>query len=132
MTAEAAGEAMRRGPGKYRSVVVGLLLLAGGCTGLGIGTPAPEALKAIEKARTVGVISAVGDKFALQKIGVTVLGNELNQVGIDSWAGQGRVTAAWNHHIWCSDPFIWHPRAYQGSAGHSARKNEASHENSRH
>jgi hypothetical protein len=77
----------------YRSVFVALLLLAGGCTGLGIGAPAPEALKAFEKARTVGVISAVGHKFALQKIGVTVFGNELKEVAIESWGIDAAVAS---------------------------------------
>ena len=70
----------------YHSVVVALLLLfAGGCTGIGLGPPSSEASKAIAKARTVGVISAIGHKFALQKIGITVFGNELNEMPIDSW-----------------------------------------------
>jgi hypothetical protein len=61
--------------------------LAAGCTGggLGFGAPSTEAANAIGKARTVGVISAVGHKFALQKVGITVFGNELNEVDIDSW-----------------------------------------------
>jgi hypothetical protein len=68
-----------------RSVVVALLLLAlGGCAGMA-GVAAPETAKAVEKARTVGVISAVGGKFALQKVGITVFGNELNEVPIGSW-----------------------------------------------
>src|SRR5262245_51187236 len=69
----------------HRSVVVILLLLVvGGCTGMA-GVAAPETAKAVEKARTVGVISAVGDKFALQKVGITVFGNELNEVSVGSW-----------------------------------------------
>ena len=69
----------------HRSVVVALLLLAlGGCAGMA-GVAAPETAKAVEKARTVGVISAVGSTFALQKVGITVFGNELNEVPIGSW-----------------------------------------------
>jgi hypothetical protein len=49
------------------------------------GVAAPETAKAVEKARTVGVISAIGGKFALQKVGITVFGNELNEVPIGSW-----------------------------------------------
>jgi hypothetical protein len=49
------------------------------------GVAAPETVTALAKARTVGVISAVGDKFALQKVGITVFGNELNEVSIASW-----------------------------------------------
>jgi len=69
----------------YRSVVAALLLLlVGGCAG-GFGIASPEGSKAIQQAKTVGVISAVGHKFALQKIGITVFGNELNEVAIESW-----------------------------------------------
>lgn len=68
----------------HRAIVVALLLLVGGCAG-GLGLPSPEASKAIAGAKTVGVISAIGHKFALQKIGVTVFGNELNEVPIDAW-----------------------------------------------
>ncbi len=67
-----------------RSVAVALLLLVGGCAG-GFGAPSVEASKTIGQARTVGVISAVGNKFALQKMGITVFGNELNEVAIGSW-----------------------------------------------
>jgi hypothetical protein len=68
----------------HRTIVVALLLLVGGCAG-GLGLPSPEASKTIAGAKTVGVISAIGHKFALQKIGVTVFGNELNEVPIESW-----------------------------------------------
>lgn len=69
----------------HRAIVVALLLLVGGCGG-GLGLPpSPEASKAIAGAKTVGLISAIGHKFAVQKIGITVLGNELNEVPIDVW-----------------------------------------------
>jgi hypothetical protein len=68
----------------YRSVFVALLLLVGGCAG-GFGAPSVEASKRISQAKTVGVMSAVGHKFALQKMGITVFGNELNEVAINSW-----------------------------------------------
>jgi hypothetical protein len=72
-----------------------LLLVVGGCAG-GLGAPSVEASKTIAQARTVGVISAVGHKFALQKMGITVFGNELNEVPI-SWgiddAVAGKVSA---------------------------------------
>ena len=41
----------------YRSIVIALLLLVGGCAGMA-GVAAPETAKGVEKARTVGVISA--------------------------------------------------------------------------
>jgi hypothetical protein len=80
----------------YRSVFLVLLLVIGGCAG-GFGAPTVEASKRIGQARTVGVISAVGHKFALQKMGITVFGNELNEVAINAWgiddAVAGRVSA---------------------------------------
>ena len=75
----------------YRSVVVALLLV-GGCAG-GFGAPSVEASKTISQARTVGVISAVGHKLSLQKIGITVFGNELNEVAISSWGIDDAVTS---------------------------------------
>lgn len=68
----------------YRSVIAALLLVLGGCAGA-IGVAASEAVSVVGKARAVGVISAVGSKFALQKVGITVFGNELNEVPIASW-----------------------------------------------
>jgi hypothetical protein len=77
----------------YRSVVVALLaLFLGGCAGMA-GVAAPETAKAVEKARTVGVISAVGSKFALQKVGITVFGNEFNEVPAGSWGLDDAVTS---------------------------------------
>jgi hypothetical protein len=79
----------------YRGVLVALLLVLGGCAG-GFGAPSVEASKTIAQAKTVGVISAVGHKFALQKMGITVFGNEFNEVPI-SWgiddAVAGKVSA---------------------------------------
>jgi hypothetical protein len=69
----------------YRGVFVTLLLLVVGCTGGPLSTLSSEASKTIAGARTVGVISAVGHTFALQKIGITVFGNELKEVPIGSW-----------------------------------------------
>jgi hypothetical protein len=81
----------------YRSVILAVLLMfVGGCAG-GFGAPSVEASKAISQAKTVGVISAVGNTFALQKMGITVFGNELNEVAIGSWgiddAVAGKVSA---------------------------------------
>ena len=33
----------------------------------------------------IGVISAIGEKFAVQKVGITMFGNELTEVPIDAW-----------------------------------------------
>jgi hypothetical protein len=69
----------------YQAIVAMFALLVGGCAGGFSGLPAPEASKAIGGAKTVGVVSAIGHKFTLQKVGITVFGNELNEVPIDSW-----------------------------------------------
>ncbi len=68
----------------HRAIVIALLVLVGGCAD-SLGLPSPEVSKTIADARSVGVISAVGHKFAVQKIGITVFGNELNEVPIDVW-----------------------------------------------
>jgi hypothetical protein len=69
----------------YRSVLVAVLLLVGGCAGSPLGGLSDQGAKSVAQAKTVGVISAVGSKFALQKVGITVFGNELNEVPIGSW-----------------------------------------------
>jgi hypothetical protein len=82
----------------HRSIAVAavaLLLLVGGCAGMA-GVAAPETATALAKARTVGVISVAGRRFTLQKVGIMVFGNELNEVPIGSWglddAVAGRVS----------------------------------------
>jgi hypothetical protein len=67
-----------------RAIVMVVLVLVGGCAD-SLGLPSPEVSKTIADAKSVGVISAVGHKFAVQKIGITVFGNELNEVPIDAW-----------------------------------------------
>jgi hypothetical protein len=60
-----------------RLAIVGFVLLLSACAGLG-GVP-------IEKAqgiRRIGIISAVGDKFDVRKIGFTVFGNDLATVPV--------------------------------------------------
>jgi hypothetical protein len=74
-------------------------------------TPAPVAKPAVKKpappkanstAKPVapvasgpclGVISAVGDSFGLQKVGMTIFGNELNEAPINSWGFDDLVVA---------------------------------------
>lgn len=41
----------------------------------------------------IGVISAVGDRFAVQKVGLTVFGNELTEVPINAWGLDDLVVA---------------------------------------
>ena len=45
----------------------------------------PVALDDAKGRRSIGIISAVGSKFAVQKIGVTVFGNEYNVVPVATW-----------------------------------------------
>jgi hypothetical protein len=45
----------------------------------------PAKPSAVDSRKCVGVISTIGHRFAVQAIGVTVFGNELNYVPIDSW-----------------------------------------------
>jgi hypothetical protein len=48
-------------------------------------SPPPVKPSTAENSKCIGVVSAIGDTFDLQKIGITVFGNELNTVPIDSW-----------------------------------------------
>ncbi|KRR03945.1 hypothetical protein CQ12_24025 [Bradyrhizobium jicamae] len=41
----------------------------------------------------IGIISAIGDKFAVQKVGLTVFGNELTEVPIHAWGLDDLVVA---------------------------------------
>ena len=41
----------------------------------------------------IGVISAVGDQFAVQKVGLTVFGNEETEVPVDAWGLDDLVVA---------------------------------------
>jgi hypothetical protein len=41
--------------------------------------------------KSIGVISAIGDKFSVQKVGFTVFQNSLDEVPIDSWGIDERV-----------------------------------------
>ena len=68
----------------HRATLLALLMLVGGCAD-SLGLPSPEVSKTIADAKSIGVISAVGHKFAVQKIGITVFGNELNEVATSSW-----------------------------------------------
>jgi hypothetical protein len=79
-------------------------------TGTPTGTPAikPAVKKAPPKAKTaakptlkpiengpcqLGVIPAIGDQFAVQKVGLTIFGNGLTEVPIDGWALDDLVVA---------------------------------------
>lgn len=57
-----------------------LLLLLGGCAGIAAGNSQKR-----EGIRTVGIISAFNDTFHVQKIGLMVFGNDLQEFPIGSW-----------------------------------------------
>src|SRR5580700_1348258 len=48
-------------------------------------SPPPAKPNVADSGKCIGVVSAIGDTFSVQKIGITVFGNELNTVPIDSW-----------------------------------------------
>ncbi len=53
-----------------------LLLILSACVGV-----APN----VEGIRTIGIVSAIGDKFYLRKVGLTVFGNESQDMATDAW-----------------------------------------------
>ena len=59
--------------------------------------PGPAAAK-FENVRRIGVISAIGDVFTVQKIGITAFGNDVKEMPIGSWNIDslviGRIRAA--------------------------------------
>jgi hypothetical protein len=89
--------------------IVGCFVLLGGCAGLG-GVPA-EAAQGI---RRVGIISAVGEKFDVRKIGLTVFNNELVAVPIAGWGIDDLVTSKARGLL--SRRFDVRPVKYQRSA----------------
>ncbi len=63
----------------FRAGYLLILLLLCGCAVTAI---APEQLRTI---RSVAVISVLGDKFTVKKIGITVFGNDEKEMPIDAW-----------------------------------------------
>jgi hypothetical protein len=47
--------------------------------------PAQSVTPTAPDTKCIGVVSAIGDTFSLRKIGLTVFGNDLNKVPIESW-----------------------------------------------
>jgi hypothetical protein len=95
VAAEIAGPAMRRA-----AIALLSILVAGGVVvaqqPAKPKTPAatqPAKPSAADNSKCIGVISAIGDTFNLQKVGFTVFGNELNHVPIDSWQIDNLVIA---------------------------------------
>jgi hypothetical protein len=49
--------------------------------------------------KSVGVISALGDRFALQKVGITVFGNDYTDIPIEAWKIDDLVAAKVGAHL---------------------------------
>jgi hypothetical protein len=60
------------------------------CVCAGVGPALAEKPQGV---RRIGIISAVGDKFDVRKVGLTVFGNELTAVPIAPWGIDDLVTA---------------------------------------
>jgi hypothetical protein len=71
--------------GGSASIVVLTLLLLAGCGGPPALGP-PVALDPAKGRRSIGIVSSIGGKFAVKKVGITAFGNELNHFPIPSWA----------------------------------------------
>jgi hypothetical protein len=82
---EPRGGVRRTVMGRFLSLFVlpGLLIL-GACVGV-----APK----VEGVRTIGIVSAIGDKFYVRKVGLLVFLNESSEMAIDSWGIDDLVTA---------------------------------------
>lgn len=61
-------------------LLLGVLLLAGGCAGTIVGVPAD-----LQTVKSVGVVSAFADRFQVRKLGITVLGNDESEFPVDAW-----------------------------------------------
>src|SRR5215471_18169600 len=61
-----------------RQIILCLALLLGACV-------MPGGLANMERVHTVGIVSAVGSKFSVQKVGITAFTNDLKEIPIDSW-----------------------------------------------
>jgi hypothetical protein len=60
-------------------------MLTAACIGAPTAFAPPVALDDTKGRRSIGIISAVGGKFSVQKVGVTVFGNEYNIVPVATW-----------------------------------------------
>ena len=69
------------------------LLLLAACSGLPTAFEPPVAVDVGNGRRSVGVISTIGVKFAVQKVGLTVFGNAHNDVPIGAWQIDDAVNA---------------------------------------
>jgi hypothetical protein len=75
------------------TIYVFCLLLVAGCSGLPTAFDPPVAVYVSKGRRSIGVISTIGTKFVVQKVGVTVFGNEHSDVPIGTWGIDDAVNA---------------------------------------
>jgi hypothetical protein len=75
------------------TVYVLCLLLLAGCSGLPTAFGPPVAVDVSNGRRSIGVISTIGTKFAVKKVGITVFGNAYNDVPIGTWGIDDAVSA---------------------------------------
>jgi hypothetical protein len=76
-----------------RTIIALLLLLNGAPAGMAQPAPAKQDLpKQVaakqappQNSNCMGVVSQLGEKFTVRKIGYAVFGNEINEVPVDSW-----------------------------------------------
>jgi hypothetical protein len=71
-----------------RWFVVAVAVLLSVCAGIG-----PVPAQTLQGIRRIGIISAIGEKFDVRKVGLTVFGNELTAVPIAAWGIDDLVTA---------------------------------------
>ena len=62
-----------------RQIILCVVLLLAACATM------PGGLTNLEHVRTVGLVSAIGSKFSVQKVGLTAFTNDLKEIPIDSW-----------------------------------------------
>jgi hypothetical protein len=67
------------------SLCVFCSLLVSACSGAPTAFEPPVAIDTSKGRRSIGVVSTLGAKFALQRVGVTVFGNEYNVVPVAAW-----------------------------------------------
>lgn len=73
-----------------RTIIALLIFLTGALPAIGQTAPPKKAAAGL---KTVGVITAIGDTFTIQKVGFTVFGNEQHQAAIGAWGLDEAVVA---------------------------------------
>lgn len=69
------------------------MLLVSGCSGVPTAFAPPVAVDTSKGRRSIGVISMLGATFSMQKVGVTVFGNEYKSAPIAGWGIDDVVTS---------------------------------------